>query len=553
MAKKLIALTAILTILISSLAGCGQTTNFLGGTTEEKKNTVRSEEVYIPIEKVRTLNPIVTKDEDAYYVDKLIYEGMFGFDENLALTNVLADHYSYAPDGGSVTIYLKKGIYWQDGEELTAEDVKFTMDVIASASYSNSTLYASNISNIKYTKLDSKDPYQITIYYNNPLNISLSNLTFPIIPEHRFKNIDEARKADRGFIPVGTGPYRIEDYNELSHIILKANESYHGSAKPTNTLRFQIFPEKRDAINLMDVNNISVTFSKELDRDTIYSNKDVNVINFPSNEVELIGFNFRNPVLKDSRVRKAIASAIDTAEIIESGYYKNGIQNDNIYFPNFLGVSSNKTNNLYDITKSKTLLREAGFFDRNGDGLMENAAGEVLRVNLLVNSEDQSRAAAAQIIKEGLDKLSIQATIISKDWNGYNTDLAAGDFDIFIGGYQIKENYDLRFLLHSAYGNPAGYTNLAMDTLLDKMESGVSQKERQSAYEQISQTLTNELPYYCLLYKTYGAIASPSMEGEINPNFLNLYQGAEKWYSMIEVPEKKQEKPADESDETDSY
>jgi peptide/nickel transport system substrate-binding protein len=111
----------------------------------------------------------------------------------------------------------------------------------------------------------------------------------------------------------------------------------------------------------------------------------------------------------------------------------------------------------------------------------------------------------------------------------------------------------LRFLLHSAYGNPAGYTNLAMVSLLDKMESGVSQKERQSAYEQISQTLTNELPYYCLLYKTYGAIASPSMEGEINPNFLNLYQGAEKWYSMIEVPEKKQEKPADESDETDSY
>jgi hypothetical protein len=90
--------------------GCGQTTNFLGGTTEEKKNAVRSEEVYIPIEKVRTLNPIVTKDEDAYYVDKLIIEGMFGFDENLALTNVLADHYSYAPDGGSVTIYLKKGI-----------------------------------------------------------------------------------------------------------------------------------------------------------------------------------------------------------------------------------------------------------------------------------------------------------------------------------------------------------------------------------------------------------------------------------------------------------
>ena len=118
MAKKFIAIAAILIITLSSLAGCGETTNFLGGTTEQEKNTVRSDEVYIPIEKVRTLNPIITKDEDAYYVDKLIYEGLFGLDENLALDNVLADNYSYAPDGTSVTVNLKHGIYWQDGKEL---------------------------------------------------------------------------------------------------------------------------------------------------------------------------------------------------------------------------------------------------------------------------------------------------------------------------------------------------------------------------------------------------------------------------------------------------
>lgn len=535
MAKKTIAIAAIIIITLAGLAGCGETTNFLGGTTEQEKNTVRSDEVYIPIEKIRTLNPIITKDEDAYYVDKLIYESLFGFDENLALDNVLADNYSYAADGTSITVNLKHGIYWQDGEELTAEDVKFTMDVIASAAYTNSTLYSSNISNVKYTKLNNKDPYQISIYFTNPQNISLSNLTFPIIPKHQFKNMEAAKKVEPGFIPIGTGAYQVSYYNELSHIILKGNENYHGSNPPTNTLNFQVIPEKQDAINLMDVNNISITFSKEIDRDTIYTNKDVNVVNFPSNEVELIGYNFRNTALKDARVRKAIASAIDTDEIVESAYFKNGVLNDTIYFPGFLGTTSTKTHNSYDITRAKQLLKDAGYFDRNGDGRLENASNETITVNILVNSEDQSRTAAAQIIKEGLDQLPIQTTITSRDWNGYNADLAGGNFDIYLGGYQIKENYDLRFLLHTNYSNLIGYSNVSLDALLDKMESGISQKDRQTTYTQIRDIMDDDLPYYCLMYKTYGAIASPYLKGDIRPTFLNLYQDAEKWYSMHEV------------------
>ena len=141
MTKKYIAIAAIVIIALTGLGGCGQTTNFLGGPAEEEKNTVRSDEVYIPIEKIRTLNPVITKDEDAYYVDRLIYEGMFGFDNNLDLTNILAESYAYAADGTSVTVNLKHGIYWQDGEELSADDVKFTMDVITSASYTDTTLY----------------------------------------------------------------------------------------------------------------------------------------------------------------------------------------------------------------------------------------------------------------------------------------------------------------------------------------------------------------------------------------------------------------------------
>lgn len=545
MTKKIIASIAAILITISGLTGCGETTSFLGGPAKQEKETIQSNEVYIPIEKIRTLNPIMSKDEDAYYVNKLIYEGLFGLDKNLNITTVLADSYSYGDGGYSVTINLKQGVYWQDGEEFTAEDVKFTIDTMASASYTNGTLFAGNLQNIKSTKLSSKNPYQITIYFTNNNNISMSNFTFPIVAKHQFKNVEAAKKIDSGFIPMGTGPYMVTAYNELTHIVLQGNQKYHGGSSPTNILNFQIIPQKRDAINLMDVNNISITFSKEIDRDTIYSNKDVSVVNFPSNEVELIGYNFRNPVMKDVRLRKAIASAINTEEIIESAYFKNGVQNETIYYPSFLGVTSTKTHYTYDLGKAKKLLTEAGYADRNGDGMVENMNNDSLIINILVNSEDQSRTAAAQIVKEGLDQLAIQTNIISKDWNGYNTDLASGNYDIYLGGYQIKENYDLRFLLHTNYGNLIGYSNIALDALLDKMESGITQEEREKTFKQIKDILVEDLPYECLLYKTYGAIAAPTFKGDARPTFFDLYRGSEKWFSMLEVETK--DDSADES------
>lgn len=363
----------------------------------------------------------------------------------------------------------------------------------------------------------------------------MHNFTFPIIPKHRFKSIEGAKNSGSEFMPIGTGPYRVTDYNQLSHIVLEGYKNYHGVNVPSNKLHFSIIPEKNHAVNLMDVSNISLIFSKEIDRDTIYSNKDVNVTNFSSNEAELIGFNFGKSAMSDKNVRQSIAYAIDTKKIIESAYYKNGIQNNTIYYPNFLNVKNPGIEYDFDITKAKELLTKAGYIDKNGDGLAEDSYNKTISVNILVNEENQSRVAAAEIIKENLDQLPIKTYITSRNWNAYNTDLAAGNFDIYIGGYQFKENYDLRPLLQTGSGNIISYSNTALDALLDKMESGISTEERKAAFMQVQDIMIDDLPYYCLLYKTYGAISAPTMKGEIKPAFFNLYQGCEQWYSEYEI------------------
>lgn len=526
----------IITVLTASLiTGCGENNGFLGETLEEKE-MITSSEVNISIEKIRTLNPIITKDEDAFYINKLIYEGLFGFDKDLNIISVLADDYTYGEGGYSVAIKLKKGVKWHDGRELTAEDVKFTIESYQNASYTGNTLYTSYINNIKYVKLDREDPYRLEISFITNDNISMSNFTFPIIPKHQFKNVSAAKLASEGFIPIGTGPYKVVEYNELTHITLIGNELYYNGNIPQNTMNFQIMPDKLAAINLMEMNNISLIFSKDIDRDTLYSNKDVNVVSFISNEVELVGFNFKNSNMKNKKVRKAIANAINVKEIIEAGYFKNGIINDNIYYPNYLGIKSDENQYHYDILNSRKLLTEAGYIDRDGDGIVESVNNEKLVIRVLVNSEDQQRIAAAQIIKNGLDKLPIESFIIYKDWTSYNSDLAKGDFDIFIGGFQFRENYDMRSLLHTNYANVIGYSNPALDILLDKMESGISSEEKKNTFTKIKNILNDDLPYYCLLYKTYGAIASTALEGEIKSNFYNLYNGCQTWKCVYEKP-----------------
>lgn len=519
------------------LTGCSQTKSFFGGGTAKTVETVTSSDIYIPIEKLRTLNPVISKDEDAYYINKLIYDGLFEFNENLEVIPVLATSYEYGNQGGSVTINLREGINWHDGSSFTAEDVKFSIEAYLSAP--GNTIYSSYVNNIKSVTI--KDSYTVVVTFSNNTNVGIENFVFPIIPKHQFRTIGETQKLDANFIPVGTGNYEVEKYDLYSELILIANKNSNHGVVAKNRLLFQVMSNKKDALNLIDMNGVSLTFSKQIDRDTGYSKKDVKVTSFASNEIELIGFNLSKKTFQDKRVRQAIAHVIDAKTIIDTGYFQSGMTNDNLYYPNYLGINSKGSAYSYDVDKAGELLTKAGYIDRDGDGKVENIDNDKISVNILVNANDPSRIVAAQTIKTGLDKLPIDSTVVVKEWEDYNSALNSGDFDIFVGGFKIKETYDLRFMLHSSYANKIGYSNPKLDVLLDKMQSGISNEEKKETYQKIKDILTDELPYYCLLYKTYGAIAPNSFKGKLNPMFHDYYRNSEEWNCVYEKSIEKKE------------
>ncbi|MDD2484065.1 MAG: ABC transporter substrate-binding protein [Eubacteriales bacterium] len=518
MLKKSILIIITIAALLLLLTACRSATGFLEKDAEESPELAVSTEISIPMEKIRTLNPVIARDEEAYYLNKLIYQGLFELDADLNAIGQLAESYRYEEDGVSVSVSLKNGIKWQDGTAFSAEDVKFSIEAYLSVyNVAEKSMYAPYVDLIKGVKV--VDDKEVLITFKDPKNAAIENLTFPILPLTTAKKAIQVQKLKTGFKAIGTGAYMVESTEGDKLIKLVGNPYYKGSV-PKNSFLVRYIPDKADAVNLFDIRQYNMTFLKEGDRDALLSDIDATVSSFPSNEVEVLGFNFRKPALADKKVRQAVACGIDAKEIIESCYYGNGIINDTIYFPNYLGIASNKPVNPYDPDKAKLLLAEAGVTE--------------LSLELLVNADNSERVLAAKTIKESLQKVGIEVVLNSVPAAEYKSKLAGGSFDLYLGGYRIKDTYDLRPLLRS-YSNPIGYSNTLLDNLLDKMQSPITKEDKKETFEGIRKVLRQDTPYYCLLYKTYGIVASDDLKGDVTPQFFDIYNGCETWNLTYEV------------------
>lgn len=540
MIKKviIISITVIICIGIIIYGQHGDVYNLLNKSDKEKVSYAESQIVNLPMEKVRTLNPVTSKDSDTYHLSKLIFESLFYLDENLSLQNGLASGYNYDSDKMAVTINIKTGSYFSNGTNVTGEDVKYSIDSYMAAAASGNTVYSSYVNNIKSVSVSKSDKYSVVVRFKDKRDVSMENFIFPIVSEKNFGKYSAAKVSSPSFIPIGSGPYAIKKYNDISELQLSANEYYNGT-RPSNTLCFTILPEKEDVIPLLEVNSIALGYLQELSRDTLITDKKITSKNFVSNEVEVVGYNFSKETMADKRVRKAIAYAVDTKTVNESAYYKNGILCDSIYFPGYLGTANTGDQYKFSLEKAAKLLTAAEYLDRDGNGYLEDKNENELTVNILVNKADQSRTIAAETIKASLDKLSISSRIIyAADLQDFNNQLRAKEYDIFIGGMKINETYDLRTFLHSDYNNLIGYSNKKVDKLLDKLKSGIAEEQKKESVEGIKDIIIDELPYYCIIYKTYGALTAEALNGnESNYMFNNFYKDCESWYCKYPITE----------------
>ncbi len=562
-------------ILSISLIGCQgkDITNDHGNNTEKEEEIIEYEPAYggklgVPITYIDTFNPILNKEESLYYFNKLIFEGLFEFNEELDVSSALSQDYEIKDEGKEILIKLRDDVYWHDGEKFTSEDVRFTVNVLKYGSrksaYRELLLNAyklSKPSDLEHIlNVNIIDEYNLSVEFDRSYSNALETLIFPIIPKHAFvkqedKSInvayERALDVNYEFKPIGTGPYKFIQYEKLKTVKLSSNEDWWNEKPYISTIIGSIIPNEETSIQSFESGQIDLALSNGFDWEKYMENEDVEIYEYITQDYEFLGFNFNNDIFKGKKgkeLRKSISYAIDRKSIIQKIFLGHATSTDLPINPESWLISDEELLYNYNPEKSKKILESLGWVDSDNDGIRENSEGKVLQFKLLTNSQNSLRQETAEIIVQNLKEIGISIIpqykkyddkdrnkqLLEKQWSDIQQKIYNGNFDIVLLGWRLSHITDLAFAFHSSQidegYNFISYTNDQIDRLIVDAFRAKNRIEKKNRYAEIQSLILDELPYVSLVFKNSSVLINDRVKGSINPKSYNIYNNIEEWF-----------------------
>ncbi len=478
-----------------------------------------------------SLNPLLNSSKSYSEISGLIFQSLVEYDKNLRITPVLAQNWGFENGSSKLVVKLKNNVLWSDGESFTAGDVKFSLDTIKA---SKDSIYKNNIEHIYSYKV--KDNETIEIVFDQPFAAAIDMLSFPIIPQHIYKSNLDA-------VPVGTGIFKVSEYNKFKSMELIYNDKWNGEGKP--------YIEKIKVTFINDIEAFSTAFQfKELDllNTTSYDwekyseKKDVNAYKYSTMYYDFIGLNYNNPVFQDKAVRKAMIQGINRRSILSKYLLGNAVVTDVPINP--ISWLNDGENLMYGYSRSEAenLLKTAGFADSNNDGVLDREVGGIkqeLKFTLLTNNENDFRKKAAEDIKKNLEEIGFGIEIKLVAFADLKAAIDSKAFDAVLTGYNLSNTQDLSFAFHSTQiesgNNFMSYSNADMDNLLYQAYTAPDDNRRKEVYKRLQQSFREEIPCISLFFRDAALVVRSKIQGEIKPDAANPYRSIYQWF----VPESK--------------
>ncbi len=446
------------------------------------------------------LIPMLASDATSHQIAGLIYNGLVKYDRDLNLVGDLAESWDISEDGLTITFHLRKGVLWQDGKEFTAEDVLFGYRTIIDPK--TPTAYAGDFLEVK--NAEAVDPYTFRVVYKEPFAPALSSWTnLVVLPKHLLEGKD-ITKSSLTRKPVGMGPFRLAKWNTQEKIVLVANPDYFEGRPYLDRYIMRVIPDpatmflelKSGGLDWMGLSPIQY----QRQTDTPFFKENFKKYKYLSFSYTYLGYNLKNPLFKDKRVRQAISYAIDKEEIIRGVLLGYGTVATGPYKPDAWYYNPNVRRYPFDPEKAKSLLAEAGWVDRDGDGWLDRD-GRRFSFTVITNQGNSLRDKTAQIIQFRLKKIGIEMKIRQIEWTAFiNEFIDKRRFEAVILGWTLGQDPDIYDIWHSSKTgekelNFIGYKNKEVDDLLIKGRRTFDRKERKKIYDRIQEILAEDQPY----------------------------------------------------------
>lgn len=481
------------------------------------------------------LIPYLSSDSASSEAASYLYVAPLKYDKDLNVTPWAAASYA-AEDGGRKLVFtLRQGILWQDGVELTADDVEFTYKLMIAPT--TPTAYAEDFLAIKEFKKTGR--YTFEVYYEKPFARALSTWMGSILPAHalRGENLLTTKLARQ---PLSSGSYLLKNWVAGSRLEFEANPDFFEGKPYISQIISRIIPDtatmfielKADKVDMMNLS--PQQYARQTDGPR-WSEK-FNKYEYLSFSYTYLGYNLTNPLFADVRVRRAIAHAIDKKGIIQGVLLGLGQSTIGPYKPGTWAYNTALKDYEYNLPLAKKLLAEAGFADNNNDGVLEKD-GQPFSFTLLTNQGNEQRIKVATIIQYQLAQVGIEVRIRTVEWAAFIEKFVnTRNFDAVVLGWTVAQDPDIYDVWHSskipAPGlNFIGFKNTKLDTLLEEGRHTLEQPVRQKIYWQVQEILHEEQPY-CFLYVPLALPIVRSNIMGISPAPAGITYNSDKWWLL---------------------
>ena len=484
------------------------------------------------------LIPNITSDSASHEVGSLIYSNLIRTDKDLRPEGELAERWEISPDEMTLTFYLRKGAKWHDGEEVTAADVDFTYRYMIDPK--TPTAYAEPFRQIEHAEV--VDRYTYRVRYREPYAPALLSWGLWILPQHileaPWKAGIDLRTTQQNRFPIGSGPYRFKEWKTGEKIVLEANPDYFEGRPYLNRVVYRIIPDQSTIFLELKAQNIdmSTLTPTQYRRQTDYPAflKAFNRYQYLANAYSYLGFNLRDPRFQDKRVRQAIAYAINKQEIIDGVLLGLGRPAVGPYKPGTWWYDPNVKTYPFDPEKAKHLLAEAGWKDRNADGILTKD-GQPFSFTIRTNQGNQVRQDTAEIIQRRLRAVGIDVKIHVVEWAAFlNTFIRKRDFEAIVLGWGLGLDPDQFEVWNSKMTGPdelnhIGYQNPAVDTLLEEGRRTFDIEKRKKIYARFQEILAEDQPVVFLYVPDALPVVASRVKG-IEPAPAGIAYNFIKWY-----------------------
>ncbi len=460
-----------------------------------------------------------------------------GYEKPELFSPLLAENWSISEDKQVYHIKLKKNVLWHNfvdpvsgkkwvDKEVTSADFKFYVDVIKNKDVNCPQLrtYFKSLE-----KFEIINKYEFKVYWDKKYFLTKSiTLSLSPLPRHLYYDYEgefDGKKFNedykRNSMIVGCGPYYLDKVVKGRRYIFKRFEKYFGRrygimpkvselrydvVKLPNTRLQMLKSKKLDRLGLTPDQWINNTNGKEFSEQDGFLKK----LRAPGRSYSYIAWNQKNPLFKDKRVRQAMTRLINREHILKFVYNDLARITTGPFVIDSPFYNKKVKQIKFSVAEASKLLKQAGWIDRDSDGVLENKAGRAFEFTFMIPSSSQTAIKIAEIIKEGMRKAGVKVNILPIEWSVFIERLNKKSFDACMLRWTASYEPDPYQIWHSSQADIKQYSsnfisfrNKKADELIMTIRKTFDLQKRAKLCKEFHKLISEEQPYTFMFVSDY--------------------------------------------------